>query len=364
MEQQFVVNCDWFSFSVLLPLTDAERLSGAVLNCPPDLSLFEVKGTNLYKRRVLVFDKSGNKFLTLLLQPFSSVLKPESMFVEVANSYLYHDFTYVLSSLAYIHEFSFQSLSRYDVACDFNPTVSQLNVIDGLQDTTYYVAGKRQGAMFYDYVLPHDGGRQQRVARCLSWGSKASNIKWKLYNKSLEITEIDNFGRSWCVKPWIQSAWRVAGLDVDNVWRLEVSVMSASNYNWRGEHLDFKMSDIERIVPFFWDMAGTRFVVRANQGHKCRKWDSVVPFLAQPSKDCYRLRKKVGDGSVLCADHAVTLRAAMTQLERPEVQANPRMFNIWLNAAESVIDAGRLQGYFLRVYGMPWDVYRCNMETV
>lgn len=361
MEQQFVVNCDWFSFSVLLCLTPNELLTGATLSCPDDLSLFEVKGTNLYQRRVLVFDRSGNKFLTLLLKPFSTILKPNSMLVEVANSWLYHDFTYVLTTLSKIHEFSFQSLSRFDVACDFNPNVSQWRVIDGLQDSSMYVAGKREGAMFYDYILPAEGGRQQRVARCLSWGSKSSNIKWKLYNKSLEITEVDTNGRAWCVKPWIRSAWEIAGLDVDNVWRLEVSVMSASNYNWRGEHLDFSMSDISKIVPFYWDMVATRFVIRANQGHKCRKWDEVVPFLERPSADSYRLRRREGGGEVLCADQAVTLRAAMTQLERPEVQASPRMFSIWLNTADAVIEAGRLQGYFLRTYGKPWEVYKTEM---
>lgn len=359
-----LISCDWFSFSVLLPMSEAEILCGhAYLHCPDSYQLMEFCGTNLYRRRVIVFDDGGNKLLTLLLEPFSKILKPNSMFVEVANAVLYRGFDWVIDFLAGIHIFSFQSLSRFDVCCDFNPNVQQISVLNGLQDASMYVAGKREGSMFYDYILPAAGGQQKRVARCLSWGSKQSNIKWKLYNKSLEIYEYDNSGRRWCNKPYIEAAWIAAGLDTNDVWRLEVSITSAAGYQWRDGKIGWEMHSPDLYIPFFWDIYQYRFVVRANQGHKCRKWDTIVPFLDIPQPDAaIRLRPLDPTGRALpSVDHVATLRACMTQLERPETLASMVYTDIWLRTAEEIIVNAHLDGYFLRTYDKTFDQYRAEL---
>lgn len=354
-----LVNIDWLSFSVALALDDEERRAHAVLRCPDGCSLVELGGTNIYRRRVLVLDDAGNKVLTLLLEPFSRVIPQDSMFVEVANRWLYSSLDWVLDFVFTIHEGSFLSLSRLDVCCDFTPSLAQIQVIDRLQSGEVYVAGKREGAMFYDYHLPADGGRQERVARCISWGSKCSNIRWKLYNKSLEMYEYVD-GKKWCNKPWIEQCWKMAGFDVDNVWRLEVSIVSAASYSMHGDKLAWWITREGDFVRLFWDMVETRFVIRANQGHRCRKWDEVVPFLVRPADmgSAYRLRQRIGDGVSMHTDHAATLRAAMQQLEKLEVLCFPTMRDIWLTTAEEVIRAGRLDGYFLNTYGKTFDRYR------
>lgn len=361
---EYVVNCDWFSFSVLLAMSDVERLAGhATLNCPDGFQMLEFSGTNIYRRRVLVFDSAGDKLLTLLLEPYSKIISSFSMFVEVANPCLYRGFSWVLDFLDNVHAYSFQSLSRFDVCVDFNPNVQQISVLDGLQDASMYVAGKREGSMFYDYVMPTSGGMQKRVARCLSWGSKQSNIKWKLYNKSLEIYSYDTNGRRWCEKPYIESTWIANGLDCDNVWRLEVSIVSAAGYQWRDGKIGWSMHDPNNYIPFFWDIYQYRFVVRANQGHKCRKWDTIVPFLEIPDPDhALRVRPIEPMGTTKpSVDHAASLRACMQQLEKPETQASRIHTDIWLRAAEEIIYNAHLEGYFYRTYDKTFDEYKAAM---
>lgn len=365
-DMECVVSCDWFSFSVLLPLGEREKLEGhAHLNCPEGFQLMEFSGTNLYRRRVIVYDDGGNKLLTLLLEPYSKIIRPDSMFVEVANACLYRGFGWVLDFVSSIHLCTFQSLSRLDICCDFNPNVQQIAVIDGLQDTSMYVAGKREGSMFYDYVLPSAGGQQKRVARCLSWGSKQSNIKWKLYNKSLEIYTYDPSGRKWCDKPYIESLWIDSGLDPKEVWRLEVSITSAAGYQWRDGKIGWDMHDPQNYIPFFWDIYQYRFVVRANQGHKCRKWDTIIPFLPIPDPShALRVRPVEPIGKVQpSVDHVATLRACMQQLERPETQASRTYTLIWLRTADEIIRNAHLEGYFYRTYDKTFEAYYASMTA-
>lgn len=356
-----LVNCDWFSFSVLLALTDEEKQNGTVLRAPQPYTLREYSGTNIYKRRFVLYNEYGEKTLTLLLEPHSAkILKPNSLFVEVANRLLYRDFSYILNLLEKVHSFSFQSLSRFDVACDFNPSVQQWQVIEWLQNGDAYVTGKREGSMFYDYVLPSCGGKQKRVARCLSWGAKQSNIRWKLYNKSLEINEICEDGTAFCNKPYIRDMWLKFDLDPENVWRLEVSITGAASYQWRGEKCGWLAHDPGYFTPFYWDIYATRFIIRANQGHKNRGHDDVIPFLPVPDVAHYRLRVADPRGLTYHTDHAVSLRACMKELEREEVKAFQDMADIWLSTAQEVITSANLEQFFQYQYGKTFEQYKKN----
>lgn len=360
MEQQpIAVSCDWFSFSVLLCLSPKEQAEGIALNTPQGYTLKEYGGTNLYKRRFILFNEYGEKSLTLLTNPHSKIIKANSMFVEVANRLLYSDFSFVLDLLNSIHPYAFQSLSRFDVAADFNPSVQQLHIMQQLQDNTCYVTGKREGSMFHDYILRGDGV-QQRVARCMSWGAKGSNIHWKMYNKTLEIYEVAADGRKWCTKPYIVDKWLTLGLDPSNVWRLEVSITSASGYEWRGEKLCWDAHAADFYTPFFWDIYGTRFIIRANQGHKNRGKDQVQPFLPNPTNIHQRLRDVEPRGTSYHTDHAVTLRAALKELERDEVKVFKPMATAWLQVAEQTILTAKLQQYFFNTYGQTWEQYKHN----
>lgn len=355
-----LINRDWLSFSVLLAMGDEECATGARLSCPDGFALVECSGTNIYKRRVMVMNVGGEKMLTLLLEPYSAqILDKRSMFVEVANKWLYGSLDWVMPLLERIHLFSFQSLSRIDICCDFVPTLAQMQVIEGLQSNELYVAGKREGSMFHDYHIPVDGGQLVRAAKCISWGSKQSNIRWKLYNKSLEIYEIDTKGKRWCTKPYIEEQWKVCGFDCDNVWRLEFSIMGAAKYSWHGEKLGWSnIIDRDKVLSLWNDMYATRFVIRYNQGHKSRKWDDRADFLPLESKEPYRIRQRLVGKEQYHTDHAATMRAAMAQLARPEVKTYPALRGVWLDALESTISMGHLEGYFRRSTGFTFKEWR------
>lgn len=364
-QQPLLINIDWLSFSVTLALDDIERLTGrARLIQPQGYVLVEAThGTPQYKRRVLVQTEDGDKVLTLLLQPYSKIMDSRDMFVEVANSRLYdgHNLGWVLDLLGCIHVFAFKSLSRYDVACDFNPTEDQRDIISALTTGGAYVSGKREGVSFHNYNIPTQGGRVTRVARQLSWGSKFSAVKWKLYNKTLEIMATDEQGRRWCAKPWIPTAWARAGMETREVWRLECSVVGASTFDWRGEKCGWQLADAETAESFYWSMLRSRFTIRANEGHACRKNDRELQLLPVPQGDTYRLRERIGETEQITRDHAATLRACIKELEREENAFSATHRAIWLDTTNRVIEAAHLHDYFLRTFGKTWEEYAAEV---
>lgn len=360
-----LINLDWLSFSVILAFTEEERIfNHAQLNEPPGIKLVECdSGTPQYRRRVLVISEKGDKLLTLLLEPHAKIIHPQSMFVEVANANLYDTMgvDWLLDLIENIHQYSFQSLSRIDIAADFLPTTEQWDIITSLAAGTAYVQGKKDGAMFHIFERP--GGKVVRMPKQMGWGSKYSAIKWKLYNKTKEITEIDDKGRTWVTKPYIVDAWTDAGLPTDgDKWRLEMSLTGASSYDWRGDKIGWPLTSREQFVSFFWDTYASRFTIRANEGHQCRKNDKLLPLLEIPDTTS-RVRKRTGTGEQLHAEYAATLRSAIREIERPEVAANPAMMDAWIGVAASTIAHGNLGGYFYRSFGCSWEDYAASLAT-
>lgn len=349
-----ITNCDWFSFSVLMALSDIELATEPLLNQPKGYILKQYPGTNLYKRRAILYTEYGDKVLTLLYQPHSRIIDIHSLFVEVANRLLYTDFRYIFDLLMEIHIYSWQSLSRFDIATDFNPTKSQSAIIDMLQSGKAYITGKREGSMFHDYC---QGGNVQRVARCMSWGSKHSDVKFKLYNKTKEIFEVDDKGRRWCNKPYIHSMWLANGLNPDNVWRLEVSIMGAASYQWHGEKLSWDIIDPLSTAMLFYDLVAKRFIIRKNEGHTNKRYDKILDFLDIPEMEHYRLRKVEPRDIQKHTDHAATIRNLIRELERPETQCNKNIVATLLGSLQTVIQSANLEGYFHRAIGKNFETW-------
>lgn len=349
-----LTNCDWLSFSVLMALSPLELATEPQLNQPKGYIIRQYSGTNIYKRRAILFTEHGDKVLTLLYQPHSNIIDVHSLFVEVANRLLYYDFDFILDLLQEIHTYSWQSLSRFDIATDFNPSIRQQFIIDMLQSGKAYITGKREGSMFHDYK---QDSTIKRVARCMSWGSKYSDVKFKLYNKSMEIFETDDKGRRWCNKPYIHSAWLRHGLEANNVWRLEVSIMGAASYEWRGEKLRWNVTRPEEFTALFYDLIAKRFVVRKNEGHTNKRYDTILDLLNIPDSDHYRLRKVEPRDIQKHTDHAATIRNIMKELDRPETQCNRTITQSLLGTLNTVISSANLEAYFQRMTGKYFDVW-------
>lgn len=360
-----VISLDWVAYSVTLALSYTERATGhANLVAPPGYTLVECKhGTPQYKRRLLLLDPQGDKVATLLLEPHSSIINPQDMYVEVANSMLYRDggAQTVRSLVQACHESAFRSLSRIDVACDFQPDTHQMAVINGLERLDMYAQGKRSGCQFHEYTLPPGGGKVRKAPIQLSWGSKASAMKWKLYNKTLEITTTDDHGRQWCSKPYIPARWAMHGMGASGVWRLEASLTGASSFEWRGEKVGWPMIETETWEAFFYDMMATRFIIRRNEGHACRKNDTIVDLLDDRGQDHQRLRERTGDAEKEAVEFASTLRMLVKELDRPECAYTPAMRSTLLTTIYDVLNHGHLHGYFLRTMGTTFEEWAAHV---
>lgn len=358
-----IASLDWLSFSISLSKTYEERVIGhAKMANPQGYTLVECShGTPQYKRRHYLLTSGGDKVLTILTEPHSKIINQDDAYIEVANPILYGDTSldYLLDLLQQIHQYSFRSLSRLDVACDFEPTPAQMTTIRDLQANRVYCTGKREGVQFHDYTRTIAGVVQ--TARQISWGSKYSDMRWKLYNKSLEIYQPDDKGRSWCTKPWIVRRWEANGLPTHGVWRLECSLMGASTYSWRGDKMGWPIISSGDWSAWFWDTVATRFILRKNEGHQCRKNDTIVPLLDIPDTPHYRTRELVGEDRQASPDHAATLRACIKQLERPEVAYSQPMRELWLETTAQVIDRAHLHGYFQRVMGTTFEEYAATV---
>lgn len=204
-----------------------------------------------------------------------------------------------------------------------------------------------------------------RVPKQLSWGSKHSNIKWKLYNKSLELFEyqtVDGQQVRQCSKPYIVRQWQAAGFDDSNVWRLEVSVTPMAKYLYHGHQITFgNLCNWFWLTDFYTSMYMSKFVCRLNQGHADRSNDTRVWLLGnhgftdrlqvRPSRDVREVQEYVS-----------CLRAAMLQRSKVEVQVSTAMLSLWTTTAVECVRLGHLEGYFQRTYGYAIDDIESHVD--
>ena len=270
-ERNLCINCDWLSFSVKIdPMGD--------VIAPKGYRFDKFCGTNVFKERWILSDKSGNKIMTFCCNPFSSALKDDIATCQIANQYLYNPNPERLESLlSYFKKAKFNGLSRWDVCCDFNPTDAEYKTIRKLTEGSQYVSGKSEGSIFWH--SEKYGEKEFRMAHCMSWGSKSSFLKIKLYNKSLEINAAN---KELCSKPYIREEWENHLENINNVWRLEFSLTDVNQFGIDGRRLLFSdslSSDI--LCRFFSEVKAKRFIVRKNQGRRKghKNEDEIVPFL-------------------------------------------------------------------------------------
>ena len=339
-------NCDWFSFSVLL--SDDEP----TVCCPDGFRVELYPGNNIYKNRLMLFDEVGEKYLTVLWSPYSSLLDKHISSVQFANHWLYEvgGIQKCMSLLHQIFECQFNSISRVDLCCDFQPSDSQMAVIRQLQFGDCYVQGKSEGSIFWHSSYFKD--RLQQNAHCLSWGSKSSEIKVKLYNKSRE--QGMELPTSLAEKPWIVDEWREAEFDVTKVWRLEFSIMSISQLRFDDEPLSLSMftSWIWRVRTFV-TLYSSRFIIRENRfgrkGHK--NADPIVSFLRMPER-LLGMRWKKYTAAEDKLPVITLIRKLLVLAESDACQASLQSFNEVAGSIVNLTVAHRLDGYFVRRFGV------------
>ena len=343
-ENKYCINCDWLQFSVLLDCTEPK------FNCPPGYRIELCQGNNIYKSRALVFDAQGRKVLTLLWQPYSSILDPLVMTVQIGNEQLYNG--NILKSyelLKSITKCYYNSIGRFDICCDFQMTPKRMEMIKHLNSGHYYVERKSEGSAFW-HEVKMDGFKKKQT-HCISWGSKHSEIKVKIYNKTRELGMLDGGQPE---KPWIVREWDNIGLDKNNVWRIEFSITSNGQLRWHEDpiHLD-EISSPSWIMRVFFDLYFARFVCRVNQGKKKghHNEDKRVFLIDLPS-DGEKLTWKVPEAREYESMPAVQLlRSLMRNFENEALVANKGLTETYCNTIIDVVSTHLLGEYFERTFG-------------
>lgn len=346
----YAINCDWLQYSCCLDRVDPTP------RCPDGYRVEVCQGTNVFKHRALVFDQFGQKVLTLCWHPYSSKLHPLIMTAQVANQELYtNGITKSLSLTKDIVNCYFNTMGRLDFCCDFNPDDKQMQIIRKLSTAEVYVERKSEGSSFW-----HErniGTGKHREDHCLSWGSKSSEIKVKLYNKSREIGLI---GGDTPNKPWIVDEWISIGLDPLNAWRLEFSMHTNGLMRWKEERILLNMIESPSwLARVYFDLYNNRFVTRLNQGlrgskeigddgkRKSHKNRDKRVYLMNLPKDGEKLEWRKNSGTKRVSDPAQKLlRSLLNGLDNEAVRANAQVMSSYVDNIVNVVYKLNLNQYF------------------
>lgn len=347
--QPLLLNVDWLALSVRFSETDFAEL-------PEGHYYVDYDGTNVWAKRRVVFNDYNEKVATLLYQPKSTVIGSECGLLEVANEWLYHgqSVNKIIQFMNAWRNFNIGGMSRVDLAVDFNPTNDQRAIIAALADGSNYVSGKRSGSSFWSVVncaLLADVYQGRKICHCQSWGHKTTAVKWKLYYKSKEL--VDALGGKAFAKPYILDCWEQGGLDKRDVWRLEVSIHSAKQLDYKGEPLTFDHIR-HNAIDIFSRLYTDRFLVRKNEGHKDRTNDTPVDFLPVPEVSGIRCAQAKGTHR---RNPAVTLiRHLLVSLDNEEILMDDAMREDVMSHVCAIVQQNGLMNYFASIVGESlWD---------
>lgn len=353
-KQKLMVAVDWLSFSGQMVLERGESQFEPVIECPSGYRLEMLSGTNIFRYRAILYDYKGRKVLTALWSPHSRKINQRMINFEVANFWLYTDRLREIIGLTYrIHNYTFLCFTRLDICCDFEKSVRQGKVIDSLYVHKYYVAAKNEGSGFWHKNV------QEYKSHDMNWGSKKSDVKWKLYDKSKELGVLTKHPE----KPYIWNAWSEFGMNVANVWRLEVSLTNLRNMKVAGYFIDFKIFfGDDFVVTFFGELLKSRFIIRKRQGHSRQSNDEVVQLLAYPYSGI-NIRTRHSEGKKTEQSAATQMLRLLDVLESPQAKQDRVLFDMVESALSQIIARNKLHHYFMCVKNDPYRVYIRRLRT-
>lgn len=349
MEDKVIINCDWLQYSVMLEDDFPEFI------CPDRYRIEVLQGNNIFRNRAIVWDTKGRKWLTLLWAPFSSLLNKRLMTVQVSNELLYYNaITMSYNLLRQIVDCHFNSCGRVDICADFQVTNAHLTMMKHLNSGHYYVQGKGEGSTWWHKIQECSNDRvyKKNQTHCLSWGSKDSDIKVKMYNKSRELGVLSK--KKEYEKPYIISLWEQENFDITKVWRLEFSITGTGKLRWNKNTIKLEhVASSDWIRHVFYSLYNTRFVVRENQGkrkgHKNK--DRQIKFLNLPKEDKI-LERCLGINDKPAASEAVKLlRKMMSAISSPLVMADSELCQTYCDAVARLCETHHLRSYFSAHFG-------------
>lgn len=362
-QSKYCTNLDWLQYSVNLREAEPELL------CPDGYRVEICQGNNIFEHRALVFDGRGAKFMTLLWKPYSKVLSPTLMTVQLANEYLYLStgagIKWSYEVLQEIVEYTFNAIGRFDVCIDFEGSERRMAFLNHLNSGHYYAQGKHEGAVWWHDT--NSGTAHRKQLHCLNWGSPKSEIKVKIYNKSREQGLIDN-PNGQPDKPWIVQEWKLNEMDVTKVWRLEFSLAGAGQLRYKGEPISLEnLQDEQWLMNVLFDMYHHRFVTRINQGRRYghKNDDTRVYLMNLPSRPNILKWASPSERDYELPPAITLLRSMMRQIDNPAIMSARPTFSDYATTILNIIDNYKLHGYFLRTYERdPNDYFQELWENV
>lgn len=349
------VNCDWLQFSVELNEPSPELL------CPDGYRIELFPGNNIYRNRCIVYDMDGRKWLTMLWCPHSSILNPRVAVVQFANWILYTgSIDDAWNVLIQIVDCTYNNMGRIDICCDFVASDFHLETVRHLNSGHYYVQGKHEGSTFW-HSEADDATKSMylhKYIHCLSWGSKSSEIRVKLYYKSRE-QGIAVDPAAMADKPWIVDEWRAAGFDISRVWRLEFSISGASCMRYHGRLLTLQdAANGGWLVDAFRELLNTRFIIRKNQGRRNghKNLDAKVTFI-DLQKSTRALHWQESREQVKASDAIVMMRRLLSVLDLSPCRCNDAVFYSVANNIIDLVHNNHLEQYFDKKVGGSVEAY-------
>lgn len=313
-------------------------------------------GTNVWKHRWVCYNDHGQRVFTLLFVPKSAIIRGDAALLEVANEWLYHGLGVdgVLRLLSSVCRYHVNGMSRCDIAADFCPDERQAEIIEGLATGKYRVGGKRNGSGFWsvntDEWLP-DMWRDRRIPHQSSWGHKTSSVKWKLYYKSKELR--DAVGGVAFDKPYIVDMWRQHDMDINNVWRLEVSISKCNQHEVCGDKFTYPLFK-NNMAGVFHALVRDRFDVRIDEGHKDKSNDTQVDFLRlEDLFESFRCRRPL---SLAKRNGRITLLRHLAQsVDTPEVLLDDESREMVFAHIADLLRRDGLHRYFRQMVGQDYE---------
>lgn len=237
----YVLSIDWLSVFGIFAGTGNEW---SPVETPEFSYKRESFGTRCFSRfdRVRIANSEGgwDEFAEVQSVPYSSILPPYAIIVRFVNRVLYMpDFWEVVNRFISLNQIEIRGISRIDICADFNQfaTLDPKALIEGFAAKKYRHIGRGVGSLGFNHGVKNGDYGVNYTG--LTFGTHASDAHVYLYDKTFELlTQGD--------KPWIKERWKRVGLDLRNVWRLEVSIKS--------QGLKFKDKTTKQVIEVGADM--------------------------------------------------------------------------------------------------------------
>lgn len=187
-----------------------------------------------HRARIANVEGGWDEFAEIQSVPYSTILPKYAIIVRFVNRVLYMpDFWEVVDRFLSLNDIEIKGISRIDICADFNQfaTLDPRALIEGFAAKKYRHIGRGIGSLAFNHGVKNGDYGVNYTG--LTFGRHSSDARVYLYNKTFELATQGD-------KPWIKERWKRVGLNVKEVWRLEVSIKSSG--------LKFKDKSTNQVV--------------------------------------------------------------------------------------------------------------------